>query len=668
MQIDVKGKVQNLTLSPSDRLVPLFEAIVNSIQATRANERAKLEVTAYRQKTQNVLSEDDLRFEQITSFDIVDFGLGFNADNYRSFKTAESTYKSSLGCKGVGRFTWLKAFDSVEVESVYTDSESKKQLTFGFSIADVDFDSEKITEVDCSTKVSTKVSLKNIQEPYRSRLPKSLEVIASEIIEHCLIYFLEDKIESFVLNGDDGDSVDLVLLFNTSYTNDIEKKEFKVGSHSFTAHFFKNNKIKKQKNHKVFLCADSRSVKSYTLKELSENIPPSFEDVSGDKFNFSIYVTSVYLNQYVNQERTGFRIAERVDLCDEDDDFPAVNTIVRELMVYGMAIFEPYLETMFKKHKEEIEQYVNGAGYEYRHILKNRPDWLKSIPFDYTPEKLDLELHKLNRNFELELKQEAHRLKDRFKQSKIKDYKAYKQALAKYTEDLNEAGKSNLAKYIVHRKAVIDALEFSLEFQNEDEDKYALEDMVHDIIMPIRSTSDEVTDHNLWLIDERMAYHQQLASDKSFKSVTNIDSSERPDLLVFNNPIVYGDDRKQTSTAIIVEFKRPMRDNYKPEDNPIDQVIGYVVKLRKRDKIFNEKGREVYLDKRIPIYCYVICDLTSSIREILDVRDYKPLLDDEGYTYYNENLNAVIEVISFDKLVLDAKKRNKVLFKYLNLE
>lgn len=667
MQIDVKGKVQNLALSPRDRLVPLFEAIVNSIQATRAGDKAKLEVTAYRQDLQNVLNEEDKKFEQIVSFDIVDFGLGFNKENYKSFKTAESTYKASLGCKGVGRFTWLKAFETVEVESFYLDEDSKKRLTFGFSIDDVDFASERIATVDISTDSSTKVSLKNIQAPYRSKVPVSLEAIASEIIEHCLIYFLEDKIESFVLSSNDGDSVDLVMLFNTSYSHDIQNKQFKIGNNEFSAHFFKNNRISKQKNHKVFFCADSRSVKDCALKEYIENIPPSFEDIGGDKFNFSIYITSPYLNKYVNQERTGFRIQERVDLCDEDDDLPAISSIVRELMVFGMEVFEPYLEPMFKRHKDEIERYVAHDGYEYRHILKNRPEWLRKIPFDYSAEKLDMELHKLSRNYELELKQEAHRLKDSFKHSKIKDYQAYKQALSKYTEDLNEVGKSSLAKYVVHRKAVIDALEFSLEFQSE-EDKYALEDTVHDIIMPIRSTSDDVTEHNLWLIDERMAYHQQLASDKSFKSVTNIESSERPDLLVFNNPIVYGDDKKQASTAIIVEFKRPMRDNYKPEDNPIDQVIGYVVKLRKRDKIFNEKGREVFLDKRIPIYCYVICDLTSSIRDILDVRDYKPLLDDEGYMYYNENLNAVIEVMSFDKLLLDAKKRNKVLFKHLNLE
>jgi hypothetical protein len=522
VQIDVKGKVQNLTLSPSDRLVPLFEAIVNSIQATRKGDKAELTVTAFRQTTQEVLNEDDRNFQQIESFEIVDYGEGFNHDNYQSFKTAESTYKSSLGCKGVGRFTWLKAFETVEVESVYLDNQKKKKLTFGFSVDDVDFESEKLTNTDPSDKVKTKVSLKEIQDPYRSRLPKDLDNIASEIIEHCLIYFLEGKLQSFNLSDDCGESIDLLVLFKTTYSNEIEQKEFSIGSNQFKAHFFKNIKINKQRNHKVFLCADSRSVRGFTLKEYEDNIPPIFEDIGDIQFNYSIYVTSSYLDQYVNQERTGFRIAEKVDLCDEDEDSPAINTIIIELMVYGKTVFEPFLAPIYAKHREMIERYVNHSGYEYRHIIKNRASWLMKIPFGLSDEKLDLELHKLNRNYEIELKQEAQRLKDKLKHSKVKDYPAYKESLKKYTGDLNEIGKSNLAKYIVHRKAVIDALEFSLEFQ--DNDKYALEDTVHDIIMAIRSTSDDVQEHNLWLIDERMAYHKHLASDKSFKSVTDIDS------------------------------------------------------------------------------------------------------------------------------------------------
>ena len=665
MKIDVKGKVKNLTLSPSDRLVPVLEAIVNSIQARNTDQKAKIILKAIRQQNQNVLSDDDNKYQQIESFEIIDHGVGFNKDNYQSFKTAESTYKAGLGCKGVGRFTWLKAFDNVNVESVYCENDTIKKLTFSFSLDDVHFASEEITDLSkVDIPVITRVSLNEINAPYRNRLPKTLDSIASEIIEHCLIYFIKDQIECFQLQDNVGNTVDLIELFKETYSLEIKEKNFKIGDNYFQGYFFKNKKINKQKSHKIFLCADSRAVKSYSLKEYQKNIPPYFEDINSNKFNYSIYITSSYLDQYVNQERTGFAIVEKDELHDENS--PDINTIIIELIILGKDIFEPYINPMLVKHRLSIENYVNHNGYEYKHILKNRPLWIDKIPFGLSNDKLDLELHKLTRNYEIELKADAYKLKNELKHSKVKEHNIYKAAFKKYTEDLNEIGKSNLAKYIVHRKAVIEAFDMCLELQ--DNDKYALEDAVHDIIMPIRSTSNDVQEHNLWLIDERMSYHQHLASDKSFKMVTDIDSSDRPDLLVFNNPIIYGNDKHNTSSAIIVEFKRPSRNDYKAEDNPIDQVTGYVYKLRQPDKIKNDKGRYIYLDKCVPIYCYIICDLTSTIRELLVTRGYKSLLDNDGYMFYNDNLNAVIEVISFDKLINDAKKRNKILFKKLNLE
>lgn len=234
-----------------------------------------------------------------------------------------------------------------------------------------------------------------------------------------------------------------------------------------------------------------------------------------------------------------------------------------------------------------------------------------------------------------------------------------KKALQRYTDNLNESGKSHLAKYLAHRKAVIDAFELISGLPDEN----ALEDAVHNIIMPVRSASNDIQAHNLWLIDERLTYHKYLASAKSFKTVTDIDSDERPDFLVFNNPAVCVDNKEKTSKAVIVEFKHLMLDGDKDNEDPVAQVTDYLLKLRKRDQIKDESGREIHLDKRVPVCCYVICDLTSSVREILDIRNYKPLPDNEGYIFYNDNLNAVIEVLSFYKLINDARERNKILFR-----
>lgn len=61
-------------------------------------------------------------------------------------------------------------------------------------------------------------------------------------------------------------------------------------------------------------------------------------------------------------------------------------------------------------------------------------------------------------------------------------------------------------------------------------------------------------------------------------------------------------------------------------------------------------------------YCYVIADITDSLATDAENAGLNKTPDGEGYFGYNAPRGAYIEVISYDKLVKDAKKRNQVLF------
>jgi hypothetical protein len=71
----------------------------------------------------------------ITGFKVSDTGVGFNDENFDSFNTSFSEYKVARGGKGLGRFIWLKAFECVEIDSVFTepDSDVLLQRTFIFN-------------------------------------------------------------------------------------------------------------------------------------------------------------------------------------------------------------------------------------------------------------------------------------------------------------------------------------------------------------------------------------------------------------------------------------------------------------------------------------------------------------------------------------------------------
>jgi hypothetical protein len=61
---------------------------------------------------------------------------------------------------------------------------------------------------------------------------------------------------------------------------------------------------------------------------------------------------------------------------------------------------------------------------------------------------------------------------------------------------------------------ILEFLEKSLEVDPESA-KYPLESVLHEIIYPMNAESSEVPyeNQNLWIIDERLAFHEYLASD-----------------------------------------------------------------------------------------------------------------------------------------------------------
>lgn len=662
MLTDVAGKVRNLKLRPNERLIPLFEAIVNSIQASKEN--AHIDISLIRQTSQIVTDEESEQLQEVEKFIIKDFGVGFTPENLESFRTAESSFKADLGCKGVGRFTWLKVFDKIDINSIYYHNGEYYNVLFNFTVDDESLDNIDISNLFGNHHTpSTTVTLSHPKQPFKDKLPIEIDDYCDEIIRHCITYFIDGKFKKFTISDNTGKEIDLLEYFRVNHSSDIIENTVTIGEHSFKTSYVKT--YNRQRTHKIFFCANSRTVKDYNISSYVDDIPDHFTDGGNLKFRYSLYVSSNYLDSNLNQERTNFSIAEKDDLLDESN--PCMEKIIAEIII-GNSIFLDYLAPMKKENLIRIKNYTEHKGYEYRFLLKHKPEWIEKIKIGLNDDELDAVLHRLFRDFEYELKNEAIKIKREMRESKVLSSGKYKDAYEKYTTALNDIGMSNLSRYVVHRKSIIDIFELSLELQEND--KHALESAVHDIIFPMNSTSDDTThiSQNLWMIDERMSYHTLLASDQPFNKFSDVDDNRRPDILIFNNPMVFSDNEKQTSTATIIEFKRPMRDDYTDEENPIKQVIGYVKKLREPNAVKTAKGRVITLNTHVPIYCYIVCDLTKTIREFAADHDYISTPDNEGFIWYHKKLNAYLEIISFDKLAADARKRNNILFKLLNIE
>ena len=86
-------------------------------------------------------------------------------------------------------------------------------------------------------------------------------------------------------------------------------------------------------------------------------------------------------------------------------------------------------------------------------------------------------------------------------------------------------------------------------------------------------------------------------------------------------------------------------------------------------KVKNRAGRFINIDNSTPFYIYIVCDITPSLKRIIDKRgELHPTPDGNGYfAYRNASYSAYIEILPFEKVLEDAQKRNRILFDKLGL-
>lgn len=141
-------------------------------------------------------------------------------------------------------------------------------------------------------------------------------------------------------------------------------------------------------------------------------------------------------------------------------------------------------------------------------------------------------------------------------------------------------------------------------------------------------------------------------------------------LNVFDEPLLVSEESAPPLASLeVVEIKRPVRKDAAPgeEHDPIEQAVGYLRRIRE-GKVSTASGRPIPASESIPGFCYILADLTPQFEQrCKDHHDLKRTADGLGYFGYKGNVNAYIEVISFNRLVNAAKERNRAFFDKLGL-
>jgi hypothetical protein len=120
-------------------------------------------------------------------------------------------------------------------------------------------------------------------------------------------------------------------------------------------------------------------------------------------------------------------------------------------------------------------------------------------------------------------------------------------------------------------------------------------------------------------------------------------------------------------TVVIVEFKKPMRDDYTSGRDPVQQVRHYVKMLRNEKAIPDIKGRPIRgVNASTAFHCYAVADITQTLEDRIIGR-FHHTPDGVGYFGYSADPPAFVEIVPYGKILADSKVRNAVFFKTLGI-
>jgi hypothetical protein len=663
MLTNIKGLVDRLELAPARGVMPLFEAVSNAMDAIEEKRGIPTDgsITIRLVVSNDLVRQAGDQTALIDGFEVIDNGVGFDDVNIASFGEAYTLSKVKAGGKGVGRFTFLKVFNGCEMRSVFEKNGQRYSRNFGFSIVDELSGADKVVPTEAQT--GTTLIVRGLDEKYRAAWLAEPEVLAERIISHFLIRFAARSCPPMVLESPGHSPIDLHKLFQSTVQSHIEERFFDVLGHTFALQSFRHRDLRSR--HDCHLCANGREVTSAKLRDLLPELPDRLVDENQESYTLIVLVTGEYLDDHANQERTkiAFQSEDEPELEQALVSRQALNKGIMETL---RSILASDLKTTHEEKIAQIARFVEQAP-EYRVLTHDKYRSLieQRVQPGLKDEQLDEALLHLRREIEDGMRKEERHVAALIEKE---SFDIYQERIKALMEDMNDVGKAKLADYVAHRRTILDLIDQSLKRVQSDK-KYPFEKVLHKMIFPMGASSKDVflDQQNLWLIDERLCFHTLLTSDKKLNKVAGLEktSGKEPDIFAFfyDTPIgVAEPDNLAGGGAVIIEFKRPGRDDY--DKDPADQIIQRFVEIN-QGGVKDIDGRPINAD-HLRYTGYLVADLTPTLRRQVSMR-YHRTADNEGYFYTLPEGNGYIEIISYDKLVRDAKRRNRVLFEKLGL-
>lgn len=637
MSTYIRVKIDNVLKGFNSKIPfmqPLYEAITNALEAHAKDIRIVFE--------KEELLDNDTMKPKIIGFTIKDNGDGFNKKNRESFGEYLSNYKSELGCKGIGRFTWLKVFKEIKIESQLSD----EYVTIDF---DKNYSDDKMKVIkQNSDEKYTKISFKYVTENYYNknkdeRFVADIAAIKDNIANYLMVkLFLlkEEKKSNFAIHLMLDNKEEVISNQNISQ---LQKKSFNVQddkqeNYEFNL-YYKFNKDGRN-IHKLHYCADGRTVLDFPKSIQFSNL--------ADNASVTMLLASSYFDKRINNERNEFTFdpKENNPTLDNPLPLPKINIALKENVDNIILNRYPNIQ---KENQNLIDECINENPYLGKYIRKgeygliyNKKDLLKKANSEFIAEK-----EKVLSNFKKMIEEKAL------------NSEGFMRNVAK----LNDISNRELAQYFYYRQEIVDGL------KELNDDNNSQEELLHNLFMKKGEISDTKEtyyspyDSNIWLLDDKYMSYTKMFSDKQIgiikqriinENPNNYGDGKEPDLSIF-----YNDSAGNIKDLVVVELKAigatvPFKMFSLSE---INRNLGFIAES---------------VDNIETLYGYIITKIDRNMEKELDYQagvskiftaSNRPL-----YYYYNDKIvdkngnpkPCHVYIMSTETLYDDAYARNKV--------
>lgn len=582
----------------------LREALTNAIHANARNITVDLQ---FYDAQADLLGQEERPFLQ--AIEIIDDGDGFTKENLDAFDEVCTSHKSMIGGKGVGRLAFLKYAANTSVKS-YTGEEF---VEFNYDPL-FSLDSVQSTPNTGPRKTTIRVS-----EPVRqvnTHVTALVEYVCDDL--RLLLFFKEKQGHHITITFQHNSKQPFSshYQYKSSDIAALHEGSFLIKDQIFETHLFRDEG---GKGVTAILCADNVGVEDFQISKRF------------DVCRHLIFVTSPYFDGRANIER------QKLELPKLDTDTDQFSTVSRESLF--PALKEHCLNLINAKSSGDIDDY-RAANIQK---LRTYYPYIDVSSLGGAASMLDAE--EVVRQYRSQKAKREDEVVEKLEHGRSVPF-----------DDLSHLAQEDLARYIVHRALVLDSL--------SKLPRDAIEDKIHNAILPKRSDGEDIRENNVWLVDDKFLSYSSIHSDSFLSRViasVNAEYDEkqqrRPDIAAFFSR----NDKDQPNKLVLIEFKKPSADLF---DNvkALSQCRYYASEIVERANSILE------------VFAFAVTEIDDAFYRELKQTNFKDVFSiGERILYQDFKIGSADSVplhqyvMPASSLVRDAQARNRVFEKVLQL-